>query len=79
MDENEFGMNVGYKEDMTPQVPVTKIGTGLTLQDLIDYAEKIGADPGAVEIKIEDIDTCILHDAHQDYDAAWEPMIVLYC
>ena len=78
MDENEFGMEVGYKEDMKPQVKVTKIGTGLTLQDLIDYAEKIGADPAAVEIKIEDIDTGKIYGAHQDEDSVWEPMIVLF-
>lgn len=74
MDENEFGMEVGYK----PQVKVTKIGTGLTLQDLIDYAEKIGADPAAVEIKIQDIDTGKIYGAHQDEDPVWEPMIVLF-
>ena len=77
--DNKFGIEVNCNDSMMPQVPVTKIGKSLTLQDLIDYAEKIGADPGAVEIKIEDIDTCILHDAHQDDDSVWEPMIVLFC
>lgn len=54
------------------------IGQGLTLQDLINYADERGIPYSEAEIKIQDIDTMRLHSANQDTDEVYEPYIVLY-
>lgn len=50
---------------------------GITLQDLIDYAAEKEFDPSDCVIKVENFENAHLHDAFQDDDEVWEPMIVL--
>lgn len=51
---------------------------GLTLQDLINYANEHGFEPSEMAIMIEDMDTARLYPANMDNDEIYEPMIVLY-